>query len=170
MTTCVYCGKEIELLGGMWFASPTGSACYENRHSGHKPAQADALKMTCPHDEQQCESPRCLGDDPAYSDRRCKAAQAKAAAQPQSMLPAETSGFEHAVDELAQKIIDENKGTSMSAAYRQVAKDLYLALILQAERQSRMSPGSRSNSQERIWQAPACCIQLAAERRGNLTS
>lgn len=127
MTTCVYCGKEIELLGGMWFASPTGSACYENRHSGHKPAQADALKMTCPHDEQQCESPRCLGDDPAYSDRRCKAAQAKAAAQPQSMLPAETSGFEHAVDELAQKIIDENKGTSMSAAYRQVAKDLYLA-------------------------------------------
>lgn len=112
MTTCGYCGKEIELLGGMWFARPTGSACYGNRHGGHKPA--DAPKMTCPHDEQQCESPRCLGDDPAYSGRRCKDAQAKAAA-----------GFKHAVDELAQKIIDENKGTSMSAAYRQVAKDLY---------------------------------------------
>ena len=64
----------------------------------------------------------------ALADVRVAAEEWGLTAQLESMLPAETSAFEHAVDESAQKIIDENKGTSMSAAYRQVAKDLYLAL------------------------------------------
>lgn len=64
----------------------------------------------------------------ALADVRAAAEEWGLTAQLESMPPAETLGFEHAVDESAQKIIDENKGTSMSAAYRQVAKDLYLAL------------------------------------------
>lgn len=33
--------------------------------------------------------------------------------------------FDHPVDELAQRLIDENYGTSMSAAYRETARRLY---------------------------------------------
>lgn len=39
--------------------------------------------------------------------------------------PVGQPGFEHSVDELAQRVINENPPTTLSAAYRQVAKDLY---------------------------------------------
>ncbi|MHB1743605.1 MAG: hypothetical protein ACYCRE_02405 [Acidobacteriaceae bacterium] len=42
-------------------------------------------------------------------------------AQPQSTPPGKTSGFEHAVDKLAQRIIDENRGT-LSHAIDKTAK------------------------------------------------
>jgi len=42
-------------------------------------------------------------------------------AQPLPTVPAELSGFEHAVDKLAQRIIDENKGT-LSHAIDKTAK------------------------------------------------
>jgi hypothetical protein len=39
--------------------------------------------------------------------------------------PVGQAGFEHSVGELAQRVINENPPTTLSAAYRQVAKDLY---------------------------------------------
>jgi hypothetical protein len=49
------------------------------------------MKWECPYDEQQCEHPRCLGDNPDYCDPSCIAARAKTLRAAKKSVPQPSS-------------------------------------------------------------------------------